>query len=142
LFEFHKNKAKRDGLMTICKPCNIAHVLEWQANNPEKLKARHAQWEHDHASRSAANKRKWQQANPEQAKAIQQRRWQKDREKVLARSAISNAVRLGQIAPADSYFCFVCGNPATEFHHVDYSKPLEVIPMCASCHKRWHAGNG
>jgi predicted HNH restriction endonuclease len=25
------------------------------------------------------------------------------------------------------------------YHHVDYSKPLEVIPVCAGCHKLWHA---
>jgi hypothetical protein len=25
-----------------------------------------------------------------------------------------------------------------EYHHVDYSLPLEVIAVCAPCHKRWH----
>ena len=32
--------------------------------------------------------------------------------------------------------CFDCGKPAMHYDHRDYSKPLEVSPVCASCNYR------
>ncbi len=34
--------------------------------------------------------------------------------------------------------CTKCGNPKSHGHHEDYSKPLEVVWLCASCHMRMH----
>ena len=36
--------------------------------------------------------------------------------------------------------CAVCGDTETEAHHEDYSKPLDVIWLCSSCHKQVHSG--
>lgn len=30
--------------------------------------------------------------------------------------------------------CEMCGKPATDRHHTNYSKPLEVIQLCRACH--------
>lgn len=35
---FHKNKALKDGLHTICKPCNGAKSAKWKKENPERAK--------------------------------------------------------------------------------------------------------
>jgi len=35
---FHKNKATKDGLHTICKPCNTTKATKWKRDNPEKAK--------------------------------------------------------------------------------------------------------
>jgi len=34
--------------------------------------------------------------------------------------------------------CKVCGEVKTQAHHEDYSKPLEVVWLCAACHKKRH----
>jgi hypothetical protein len=39
--------------------------------------------------------------------------------------------------PASEKLCS-CGNTASEWHHPDYAKPLDVEPLCAQCHKSWH----
>jgi hypothetical protein len=56
-------------------------------------------------------------------------------EKFQARNAISNGIRDGKITRGP---CVVCGNPKTQKHHPDYSKPLEVVDMCSRHHGQSH----
>lgn len=145
LADFHKDRGRSDGLMPICRKCNIAKARAWEKANPDRKRESNRQFRVANREHVDATKRAWREANPERARAIQQRRWIKDTEKVMARSAISNAVRVGKMPPADSHFCFICCACADEgakmeYHHVDYSKPLEVIPLCRSCHTKIHLG--
>ena len=34
--------------------------------------------------------------------------------------------------------CQICGEKAYERHHIDYSKPLDVMFLCVKCHKTVH----
>ncbi len=34
--------------------------------------------------------------------------------------------------------CAYCGDPDTQMHHEDYSKPLEVVWVCRACHRAEH----
>lgn len=36
--------------------------------------------------------------------------------------------------------CVVCNNPKTHGHHEDYSRPLDVVWLCGSCHSMIHHG--
>lgn len=56
-------------------------------------------------------------------------------EKNSARMKLSNAVRDGKINPMP---CEVCGNPTSEAHHDDYSKPLDVKWLCSKHHAERH----
>ena len=47
---------------------------------------------------------------------------------------VQHAVNTGALPPARECNCFVCGKPAQHYHHVDYAKPLEVMPVCVKCH--------
>jgi len=62
------------------------------------------------------------------------RRYQKDKGKVLAR-ARARKTYAGKI-----YVCSVvtCGNNSDEFHHIDYSFALDVIPLCKKHHRMLH----
>jgi hypothetical protein len=64
--------------------------------------------------------------------------------KYLARNAVRVAIILGRMPSASEHFCFTCGASADQgarmgYHHVDYDKPLEVIPVCHKCHMKVHA---
>lgn len=50
--------------------------------------------------------------------------------------AVAKAVKLGQLPKLDgSIACVDCGGIATDYEHRDYSKPLDVEPVCRSCNK-------
>ena len=64
----------------------------------------------------------WQKAHPEAVKA----RW-----------TLKYYIKRGIIDRPKS--CSLCGRiDKIQAHHQDYSKPLEVIWLCASCHKKIH----
>lgn len=56
--------------------------------------------------------------------------------KEAAHAAVTRALAKGTLV---SQPCEECGNKKTDGHHPDYSKPLEVIWLCRSCHKKEHA---
>jgi len=62
----------------------------------------------------------------------------RDKEKVLARSEVRNYWRQGKLPHPTNCICFDCGIKSTEYHHEDYSKPLDVIPLCKFCHIKRH----
>ena len=55
--------------------------------------------------------------------------------KVKAHQAVASAVKKGDIKPVTTLHCVDCGKQATCYDHRDYSKPLEVEPVCHSCNK-------
>lgn len=56
-------------------------------------------------------------------------------ERIAARNAVSNAIRLGKLIAQP---CEVCGTEKAHGHHEDYSKPLEVIWLCHTHHMERH----
>ena len=54
-----------------------------------------------------------------------------------ASSAVTAAVRRGALRNlrADHIPCVECGKRATTYDHRDYSKPLEVDPVCRRCNR-------
>lgn len=52
---------------------------------------------------------------------------------IVAMLAVARAVRAGLLPrPADSV-CADCGKPAAQYDHRDYTRPLQVAPVCRSC---------
>lgn len=64
--------------------------------------------------------------------------WRKEHpEAYRAQTAVNNAVRDGRLVKEP---CSICGDSnRVHGHHKDYSKPLDVIWLCAKCHQRVHA---
>ena len=65
-------------------------------------------------------------------------RWAKDHPRAgMARMQVRRAIARGDLALGP---CEVCGTMENvEFHHDDYSKPLEIRRLCRSDHKQHHA---
>jgi hypothetical protein len=65
-------------------------------------------------------------------------RWrQRYPEGYRAHNAANNAVRVGKLTRQPCQICATTTN--VHKHHRDYSRPLEVIWLCARCHSRAHA---
>lgn len=48
--------------------------------------------------------------------------------------AVSRAIKKGDLPKLDGTIaCVDCGKPACDYDHRDYSKPLQVEPVCRSC---------
>lgn len=47
--QFHKNKAKKDGLQPYCKPCHRAMIDAWQSRNVERVRLTTKGWTSRHA---------------------------------------------------------------------------------------------
>ena len=50
--------------------------------------------------------------------------------------AVNRAVREGRLPPVKSKLCVDCGAPAHDYDHRNYSRPLDVEPVCRSCNLR------
>lgn len=121
----------------------------------------------EHAEERQAYARRYRESHQEKVKADRRKRYYKNRDDALARVKVwtlenlerkkaymrdyGEAYRavnreriwaqgLARQVPLEPT-CEKCG--ATEHlekHHPDYSKPLEVLTLCRSCHMRLHRG--
>lgn len=110
LEDFYASKSAKDGKQTWCKECQRS-----RKRNPEV---------------GRRNTRRWQAANP-------------DKHRVHAH--VFYALSVGQITrPEKCEECGGRGKPVSDgqspiqAHHEDYSKPLEVRWLCATCHAQHH----
>jgi len=53
-----------------------------------------------------------------------------------ARAKFQAARKDGLIGPATDHNCMDCGEPATQWDHRDYFKPLDVDPVCQPCNMK------
>lgn len=53
--------------------------------------------------------------------------------KRAAHAAVATARRAGKLPDPYELDCVDCGEPAIEYEHRDYSKPLDVVPICRRC---------
>lgn len=57
------------------------------------------------------------------------------RQKEKARRKVRHEIKMGRMARGP---CALCGDPQTQAHHSDYTKPLEVTWLCHEHHRRSH----
>lgn len=120
---FNKRATYSDGLDIYCRKCANAYTREAKAKKPYL-------YEHYSPTRQpgyyAEFSRKYATKYPLRLKAAGKLGW---------------AIRTGTLARIDTCVCSGCGAKAQEYHHMDYNKPLDVVPMCKSCHRQWHLEN-
>ena len=97
------------------------YFRKYRARNAEKLRAYNReynkQWRKDNGYHNEINS--------------------KDRypEKEHARRMLRYAVKSGDVV---KLVCQQCQSVKSQAHHLDYSKPLDVIWLCALCHRKLH----
>lgn len=106
------------------KQCAKA-IRAWHVANKDRVRAVAKIW---------ANSEK----GKELRKEIHARYAAKNRHKRLAKDAVNNTIKRGKMAKS---CCVVCGDPNTQGHHEDYSKPLSVVWLCHKHHVERHYKN-
>ena len=117
------------------------YLRKWTAKNREHIIEYKANWARNRPPEIKEQIRKkrsiWKKANRERLKKKNDEYREKNREKFYARYKIMYAVRCKKIIPpAECQRCH--GKCKTQAHHPDYSKPMEVIWLCAPCHGTFH----
>jgi hypothetical protein len=94
------------------------------------------QWFKKHPGYSSEQGRRWKLDHPGR-NTLYQKQYRKDHPKVSrCWRATQRAIISGKLIKQP---CLFCGSLKVQAHHPDYSKPLDIVWLCKSCHKRLHA---
>jgi hypothetical protein len=115
--DFYKRKNTIDGLRTNCKKCFES------GRNKSKRKA---QTKYSKTEKGKLTEKKHSPKRELRAKYLGHR---------AATDKVRRAIKCGFIKKIP---CEVCGSLEVQAHHEDYSKPLEVIWLCAFHHMKLH----
>ena len=119
LSEFHKASKNKDRHQAKCKSCAHKYTISQEFRD---YFAKYKKTDNYKIS-TKIYKRKYRKAN---------------RQRTIAHYKIRNAIISGKLSSVSKYHCRICWNQAQEYHHPDYSKPFDVIPLCISCHRTIH----
>lgn len=135
LDSFYVHKAMADGHLNKCKYCVKSRVNRHREFNVE-LAREYDRQRADLPHRVAARKEYQRTSQYKASRPLLNKRYnERHPEKHRARTAVSNALKLGQLIRQP---CQICGDSKSEAHHEDYSKPLDVIWLCNEHHKARH----
>lgn len=136
---FYTHPKMRDGRLNKCKSC----CKEYQKQRREDLSFRYLDNQrrkrrYEDNIQSERNCRRTYQVSLRgsivHTKAT--RKWRVNNpEKYKAHVVVGNALRDGKLKKGK---CRGCGSLDVHAHHEDYSRPLEVVWLCDSCHKNRH----
>lgn len=156
-------RAAKDGRQSRCKECQAAYFAgnrkarmayqrRYRAAHREAVLAWSRKYEATHRATRRAHTRQYDATHREARRAYARKRYRTNRERMIAsavnwhelhpkqrraRNAVNHAKDRGDLVLQP---CEICGSTENVHgHHPDYSKPLEVCWLCASCHQRLHA---
>jgi hypothetical protein len=119
LSDFPYHPDMKDGHLNLCKLCNRRRARQCYANSIERYHINDKKRSQDPIRK--INKLQYAKDSRK-----------KHPERYKATTMLNNAVRDGRIKRLP---CRICGNPKSEGHHSNYSKPLEVDWLCFACHR-------
>jgi rRNA maturation protein Nop10 len=113
---------------------NRERQRKWRAAYPEKAEETYLNYRNANRARIKETISRWEDAHPESAKE-RMRKYRKTHHdspekrsaQILAKKTISLKEK-----------CQNCGKRAAVRHHPDYSRPLEVMHLCKTCHSAIH----
>lgn len=163
---FHKNPTQRDGFDHYCKKCRkimnqksiskhrdriVAYRKAYAISNKEKISNKWKDYYNTHKSKLNENYRKYYLEHKDSIKNTMQKWLDKhpgyrsnqtskfrsnNPEKYKSHIIVFHSLVNGIISKSP---CSKCGATTNiHAHHNDYSKPLEITWLCASCHRKYH----
>lgn len=123
----------------LCKTCWNQYKREWRCKRREQGFSTNGSTVWDEKKKAAWKERYYASPAVRQRKAQQMRGYAHDerlKSRHQARLMVHHAIESGAL---HREACVCCGCQETQAHHKDYSKPLEIIWVCRSCHQKIHA---
>lgn len=121
--EFNRMSSSADGRQGYCRRCNALQRRNHYAANSDAENDRQRAYNQANREAIQARNRRYNSLNPD---------------RVRATGLVNYAVKSGELPHISTQQCAGCGQQAVEYHHPDYSRPFDVVPLCHSCHKRVH----
>jgi hypothetical protein len=124
------------------KAKRAAYAREYRKRNPgDKRKGKRAEYsaKYRQTEQYKAAQKKYRTSEKRKITDTSYQQYARDvtPEKPRAREAVRSALRKGQIVrPSRCQHCNQECKP--QAHHEDYSKPLDVVWLCVSCHTQIH----
>jgi hypothetical protein len=120
--EFYKHSRMADGYLNKCIECTKLDVKKRRCKKIDEIRAydRARSKTEKRVKHITDNTRKYRANNPE---------------KYRAHGIVARAIRSGKMERRN---CEVCDSQKSHAHHDDYSKPLDVIWLCALHHSELH----
>ena len=137
--EFYIRKSRKDGLRGQCKSCESIDKKKWREKNRERDRENGKRWYRNNIEKQRDKNKKYREENCDKV-AERMKKWiLENPEKIKARNDALHAIERGEITKPK--VCSKCGNGGLiDGHHEDYSKPLDVVWLCKSCHISLHRG--
>lgn len=89
--------------------------------------------------RHAKYNREYRAKYPEKIKTQARARYKRDKLKIACRSKTFLAIKSGILTRQKCVKCGCENMEKIEAHHEDYTKPLEIIWLCTTCHGKQHS---
>ena len=138
LSEFHIDKKNKDGLHCWCKVCRSACSKKYYEEKEEKLRINTRIYYKKHSKESNARNRDYYRRTQKDRLDYRKKYYKKHLKKEVANHIVSRAIESGILIRPNK--CSKCNCECKpDGHHEDYDKPLEVIWLCKSCHKKHHS---
>jgi hypothetical protein len=123
LDDFYKTSKITGAVMGVCKECHKKHMKNMRRDNPafqerDRIRGKRP----DRIAKNVERTKKHRAKNPDAYRA---------------QTAVGNALRDKRLFREPCAICAASEN--IHAHHKDYSKPLDVVWLCARCHHRLHA---
>ena len=113
---------------------NKEYQKEWYQRNKDRLRLKNRRYNQQNKEGVLKKKKEWDKKNPKKVEKARKKHLVKNRYKRTAEKRASRNIKIPK-----EQLCEVCkGRNATQRHHPDYSKVLEVIFVCGNCHRSIH----
>ena len=111
------------------------YISEWRRANKSKLNAYFRNYYKENTEKVQAMQKAWRQRNPDKmADKIRRDYENRDKVKWAARQCLRYGVQCGAVLKPKK--CQSCNKvKPLQWHHTDYSKPLDVEWFCVKCHR-------
>ena len=132
---FYKKYSSRNGYASECKACKLELCRKYRKTD----KGRAVEERRRNTKKRKIYLEEYYQSDKykERVRSRNKRYYKKNQNKILAHRKLNNLIRVGKLVKPQE--CFECGAVARlDAHHEDYSKPLDVVWLCRSCHLKKH----